>query len=61
MRFEVVGRNAIFVGMRARGGSEQARRGQRVLVVDDEPFNVDLLTQELAELGIRGVPAANGR
>ena len=32
-----------------------------VLVVDDEPFNVDLLTEELEDLGLRTVPAANGR
>ncbi len=31
-----------------------------VLVVDDEPFNVDLLTQELEELRLRAVSAANG-
>jgi adenylate cyclase len=32
-----------------------------VLVVDDEPYNVDLLTEEIEELGLRAVPAANGR
>ena len=32
-----------------------------VLVVDDEPFNVDLLTQELEDLGLRTIAAANGR
>ena len=32
-----------------------------VLVVDDEPFNVDLLTQELEELGLCTIAAANGR
>ncbi len=32
-----------------------------VLVVDDEPYNVDLLTEELEELGLHTVPAANGR
>ena len=32
-----------------------------VLVVDDEPFNVDLLMQELDELGLSSVSAANGR
>ncbi len=32
-----------------------------VLVVDDEPFNVDLLTEELKDLDLRAVPATNGR
>ncbi len=40
------------------GGGVEPRT---VLVVDDEPFNVDLLTEELEELGLRAVPAANGR
>jgi len=32
----------------------------RVLVVDDEPFNVDLLTEELEDLGFSAIPASNG-
>jgi CheY-like chemotaxis protein len=32
-----------------------------ILIVDDEPFNVDYLEQELADLGYRTVSAANGR
>jgi class 3 adenylate cyclase len=32
-----------------------------MLVVDDEPFNIDVLTQELEDLGHRAIPAANGR
>ena len=32
-----------------------------VLVVDDEPFNIDLLTQELEDLGHVATPAADGR
>ncbi len=31
-----------------------------VLVVDDEPFNIDLLCQELEEMGHNPVPAADG-
>ena len=31
-----------------------------VLVVDDEPFNVDLLSQELEDLGHAAVPAGDG-
>lgn len=33
----------------------------RILIVDDEPFNLDLLEQELEELGHASVRAANGR
>ena len=33
----------------------------RVLIVDDEPFNVDLLKQELELLGYATVVAADGR
>lgn len=33
----------------------------RILIVDDEPFNVDLLEQELELLGYDTVSAANGR
>jgi CheY-like chemotaxis protein len=33
----------------------------RILIVDDEPFNVDYLEQELADLGYETVSAANGK
>lgn len=33
----------------------------KILIVDDEPFNVSYLEQELDELGYETVPAANGR
>jgi adenylate cyclase len=33
----------------------------RILIVDDEPFNVDLLEQELEDLGYRTSSAANGQ
>jgi CheY-like chemotaxis protein len=33
----------------------------KILIVDDEPFNVDLLEQQLEELGYETVSAANGR
>lgn len=32
-----------------------------ILIVDDEPFNVDLLEQELEDLGYTSASAANGR
>jgi two-component system, cell cycle response regulator len=32
-----------------------------ILIVDDEPFNVDTLEQELADLGYATISAANGR
>ena len=32
----------------------------KILIVDDEPFNVDLLEQELEDLGYETVTAANG-
>jgi adenylate cyclase len=32
-----------------------------ILIVDDEPFNVDLLEQQLEELGYRTISAANGK
>lgn len=35
--------------------------GCSVLVVDDEPFNIDLLCQELEELGHRPIPAEDGQ
>ena len=35
--------------------------GSKILIVDDEPFNIDYLEQELEDLGYRTVSAANGR
>ena len=32
-----------------------------ILIVDDEPFNVDYLEQELEDHGFRTVSAANGQ
>ena len=42
-------------------GMPTADAGYTMLVVDDEPFNIDVLTQELEDIGHRAVPAANGR
>jgi DNA-binding response OmpR family regulator len=36
-------------------------RPSKILIVDDEPFNVDYLEQELADLGYATVSARNGR
>ncbi len=47
------------VSTRAQEDSEVEPR--TVLVVDDEPFNVDLLTEELEDLNLRTVTASNGR
>src|SRR5438093_236881 len=33
----------------------------KILIVDDEPFNVDLLEQQLEELGYETMSAANGQ
>src|SRR5215510_12956741 len=33
----------------------------KILIVDDEPFNVDLLEQELEDLGYRTLAACNGK
>jgi CheY-like chemotaxis protein len=33
----------------------------KVLIVDDEPFNVDVLQQELEELGYEAITAFNGK
>jgi len=33
----------------------------KILIVDDEPFNVDYLEQELGDLGYETISAANGR
>jgi DNA-binding response OmpR family regulator len=38
-----------------------AARRSKVLIVDDEPFNVDLLEQELEDLGYETLAATNGR
>ena len=36
-------------------------RTAKILIVDDEPFNVDYLEQELEDLGYETVSARNGR
>lgn len=33
----------------------------RILIVDDEPFNVDYLEQELEDLGYATISAVNGQ
>ena len=38
-----------------------APRRSKILIVDDEPFNVDYLEQALAELGYETLSAANGQ
>jgi DNA-binding response OmpR family regulator len=38
-----------------------APRRSTILIVDDEPFNVDYLEQELADLGYETISAANGQ
>ncbi len=38
-----------------------ATQRSKILIVDDEPFNVDYLEQELADLGYETVSAANGQ
>jgi DNA-binding response OmpR family regulator len=38
-----------------------APRRSKILIVDDEPFNVDYLEQALAELGYDTISAANGQ
>ncbi len=40
------------------GGTGQT---SRILIVDDEPFNVDLLEQELEDLGFATISARNGQ
>jgi DNA-binding NarL/FixJ family response regulator len=42
------------------GSDPPARRSARVLIVDDEPLNVDYLEQELEGLGFETETAANG-
>jgi CheY-like chemotaxis protein/class 3 adenylate cyclase len=41
--------------------SDEDKRGSTILIVDDEPFNVDLLEQELDLLGYQTVSAVNGQ
>jgi DNA-binding response OmpR family regulator len=36
-------------------------KSAKILIVDDEPFNVDYLEQELADLGYKTVSASNGQ
>ena len=36
-------------------------RPSKILIVDDEPFNIDYLEQELEDLGYVTVSARNGR
>jgi len=38
-----------------------APRRSKILIVDDEPFNVDYLEQELADLGYETISATNGQ
>ncbi|MGH8679329.1 MAG: response regulator [Burkholderiales bacterium] len=38
-----------------------SQQAARILIVDDEPLNIDLLEQELAELGYSTVTAVNGK
>src|SRR4029450_7237326 len=38
-----------------------APRRSKILIVDDEPFNVDYLEQELADLGYETIRATNGQ
>src|SRR2546428_12091873 len=41
--------------------SSAPRPPSRILIVDDEPFNVDYLEQELEDLGFETVSARNGK
>ncbi len=43
------------------GNAEPQVKRSTILIVDDEPFNVDYLEQELADLGYRTVSATNGK
>jgi len=47
-------------GLEARGGPAMIRPA-KILIVDDEPFNVDYLEQELEDLGYETVSARNGQ
>ena len=40
--------------------AKEVRWTAKVLIVDDEPFNVDILEQELEVLGYQTISAANG-
>jgi len=42
-------------------GTPGATGRSKILIVDDEPFNVDYLEQELADLGYETISAANGQ
>ena len=42
-------------------GGVAMTRPSKILIVDDEPFNVDYLEQELEDLGYETVSASNGR
>ena len=42
-------------------GGQAMIRPSKILIVDDEPFNVDYLEQELEDLGYVTVSARNGR
>ena len=44
-----------------RAQAHDRGKAASVLVVDDEPFNIDLLTEEIEELGLCAVSASNGR
>jgi DNA-binding NarL/FixJ family response regulator len=46
--------------MTETSGSYQGRREARILIVDDEPLNVDYLEQELEELGFATETASSG-
>ena len=41
--------------------SENKQGLQTVLIVDDEPFNVDYLVQELEDFGVESITATNGQ
>ena len=49
------------VAYRHGGPDTAAIRPSKILIVDDEPFNVDYLEQELEDLGYITVSARNGR
>src|SRR6266478_2549095 len=46
---------------RSRDEEQAMAEQSKILIVDDEPFNVDLLEQELEELGYETISAANGQ
>src|SRR5215831_3752323 len=47
--------------MGARTEGEAMRWPSKILIVDDEPFNLDYLEQELEDLSYTTVSARNGR